>query len=366
MRVICYGLLLAIITSGIPRAEDRPCTGAYRARVVLFLEGINSEISEKIHFGEHYIHIGLEVFLSESTRLLAGLEESRANRKARLGEFAQHWGLFKQLAKSRCRSIQETLRLKFRDRTINLVAMLARALNKHESRRTMHRLLTTGDFSIGKMTDALQAHVDRERLMLSYTGDSLELPPGKLEDVVDITAGSYRVCRAVRQWSPAPCADLEGNRTECESLAAKAMLGKGDCTGDAIRVLSGLSGKKTGVMKKYCEALARQQPEKCLAIPGISKVDAAFCRALAGGGEAACRDPVFSEAASRDCLFDLGIHQVLAGKIPLSAIPVEYKKQELVWPALLAASSNTACAALALGAYDELVASFQLFTSIFR
>jgi hypothetical protein len=192
------------------------------------------------------------------------------------------------------------------------------------------------------------------------------LPPGKLEDVVDITAGSYRVCRAVRQWSPAPCADLEGNRAECESLAAKVMLKKGACAKDIIHALSGLSGKKAAAMRKYCEALARQQPEKCLAIPGISKEDAAFCRALAGGGEAACRDPVFSEAASRDCLFDLSIHQVLAGKIQLSAFPDEYKKQELVWPALLAANSNIACDELALEAYDEIVASFQLFTNIFR
>jgi hypothetical protein len=244
--------------------------------------------------------------------------------------------------------------------------MFARARNKHESRRTLRQLLTEEDFSNGKMTNVLQAHVDRDRLILSNVGDPPPEPPsGELERIVDLTAGSFRVCQAVRRRNPAPCADLGDYRTDCESLAAIAMLQKGACTEDVIRILSGLFERKPAATRKFCLALSNRQPEMCLAIPDASKKDIAFCRAMAGGGETACRNPVLSAVASQECLFELDIHEVLSGRIPASAILDEYKKHELVWMALMAASSDASCVELALRIYDEAVVSFQLFTYIF-
>lgn len=378
MRFIIFVLLLVIATSGSPQAEEeRPCTGAYRARVVLFFELVHTRVSIMIRFGAHYFCIGLDVFLSESARMVTSLEESRAdreaaleesqaNRQAMLQKLREILGLQLQSVKSRCRSIQQALWVKLRDGSVPMAIMFARARNKHESRRTMRRLLTQEDSPKGKMTDALQAHIDRDRLIISLVGvPPPELPPGELERIVKLTAGSFRVCQAVRRKSPAPCANLGSTRSECESLAAKVLLAEGACTEEVIRVLSEITRIKPAAIWRYCKTLANRQPENCLAIPGMSEKEAAICRALAGDGQTACRDPALSEAASRDCLFEFSIREALAGRIPVSAVPDEYKKQELVWPALLAAGSDISCDDLALGVYDEIVATLQLFPHIF-
>jgi hypothetical protein len=249
--------------------------------------------------------------------------------------------------------------------TLKKTLPLYMSMIRLEARWNMRRLLVAFSSPPDKMAEALRVKVDRAQRLLSVAGTSTEVSAEELKRIVDITAGAFWVCRAVRQKSPAPCAILEGNRAECESLAAMVMLQKGVCTKELIRILSGTWNKKAVTIEKYCEALASRRPEKCLTIPDSSKEEIVFCRALAGHGEIACRDPVLSKDISRDCLFELKIREVLAGKMPLSAVPDEYKKQELVWPALQAASSKIACDELALEAYDEMIAPLDLFTHTF-
>jgi hypothetical protein len=234
-----------------------------------------------------------------------------------------------------------------------------------EARWTVRRLLVAFSAPPDKMAKALREHIDRAQRILSVTGTSAEVSAGELKRVVDVTAGTFWVCRAVRQKSPASCAVLESNRAECESLAVMVMLQQGVCTGELIRILSGAWNKKTATVEKYCEALASRKPEKCMTIPDSSEEEIVLCRAMAGHGEIACADPVLSKNASRDCLFELKIREILAGKIPLSAVPDEYKQQDLVWPTLLAANSKIACDDIALDAFDEVTAPLGLFTHAF-
>jgi hypothetical protein len=241
-----------------------------------------------------------------------------------------------------------------------------------EARWTIHRLLVIEGPAVDKLAEALQAHADRAQLLLSRIVEQPRVPPEDLKRIAQATAGSLAVCRAVRHKSPDICAALGprgqgGLRTECESLAVRVgILYQNDCSDDAVAKISATWGRKSDAMREYCRAIKEAQPNLCMEIPGASPLEKVVCRALAGHGESACGDPVFSEETSRDCRNELSIQAVLAGKAPLTAIPQELKEQELVWPALLAARTAVACDDLAVDAFEELTAPLNLFNHAFE
>jgi hypothetical protein len=241
-----------------------------------------------------------------------------------------------------------------------------------EARWTMHRLLVIDGPAVDKLTEALQAHADRAQLLLSRIVEHPKIPRADLKRIAQVTAGSLAVCRAVRHKSPDICAalgpkDQGGLRTECESLVVRVgILYQNDCSDDAVSKISKTWGRKADAMREYCRAIKEAQPNLCMEIPGASPLEKIVCRALAGHGESACGDPVFSEETSRDCRNELRIQAVLAGKASLTALPQELRQQELVWPALLAASTAVTCDDLAVDAFEELTAPLNLFNHAFE
>ena len=312
--------LLAVLLAGVPRAGAGQCIGADRARVVRLFEYLFFLLNDKL---------------------------------------------------TACEFHASDFLTKLRGSTLRLTPILSMGMIRLESRWTMRRLLIGEDFSTAKMTDALQAHANRVQLILSYIQESEKVPPGKLRRIAAMTAGTFMVCRAVRQKSPEACAALDppdrgGLRSECESLAVSVgILYQNDCSDEAVGKIASVWHRQAETVRKYCRAIKEKQPHQCAAIPDTSPLEQAACRAQAGHGETACQDPVFSKDTSRECQNELRIQEVLAGSIPPAAIPKELKEQELVWPALLAARGDIPCDELAIDAYEEMIAPLELFTHTF-
>lgn len=241
-----------------------------------------------------------------------------------------------------------------------------------EARWTVHRLLIIEGPSVDKLAEALQVHTDRAQLLLSRMVEHPKIPPEDLRRIAQVTAGSLAVCRAVRHKSPEVCAalgpkDQGGLRTECESLVMRVgILYQNDCSDESVGRMAAAWQKKPGVMRSYCLAIREQKPEECFSLPGGSPRVQAVCRALAGHGETACRDPALSKDNSAECRNQLQIQAAVAGRIQPAAISQELKQRELVWPALLAARSATACDQLAIDAFEELIAPLNLFNHAFE
>ena len=311
---------LVVLISGAPRARAGRCQGADRALVVRLFEHLSYLVENKISSWE--LHV---------TGLLAALEES----------------------------------------TLRLTPILSMNMIRLEARWDMRSILTSQDFSPSKMHDGLQEYIDRAKLLLSSTGDFVDVPPKDVKSVVATTAGALAVCRAVRQKSPEVCASLEpadrgGMRSKCESIAIRVgILYRHDCSEEAVGIMASAFQAPPGVMMKFCFAVRDKKPLQCDSIPGIPPDGLAICRALAGRGKPACQNPVLSKKARQECLYDLLIQAAATGKTPLEAIPDELKEQDLLWPALLSLRSEKTCDELALDAYDEIIPLLNLFTHTF-
>jgi len=324
-RAVLFGLLLAFLLYGNPQVQGGECIGAKRAQAVRLFEILSY----------------------------------------RMQKMFVNWTM----------SIQATV-AEIPNKAIPLGIFLSKVQFSHESRETVHRLLTGEAYNPDKIALELKTLVEKTLSLSHPPIPGQEISPElqqkfRLETLTELrnaftcAAGSFRTCQAVRQKKLQACKALDplGQtlRQDCESLALRiGILYQGHCTEQEIGLMAETWGKNARAIQLYCQAIKDQRPESCAAIPEITPRENSWCRAIAGAGEKACDDSIMKPEDLRECIDNVRIRKALTGSIPLSGFPrlsPSAMSANLVLSALMASRDRRDCDQLALDIYDELTAA---------